>query len=294
VVTQRLEGIERVDPGSYAVIEVEDTGCGIPEEHLSRVLEPFFTSRRRAGSTGTGLGLTIVHRIVKDASGYLRVESKVGRGTTFGLYFPALVGRAGAVSERPPPVASGRGRILVVDDEVVQLRAARRILMQLGYEVVTAGSAEVALELFGAQPGRFDLVVMDVLLAGGMGGMEAAVHMRAIRAEQPIVLVSGWASEELGHAAREPGITSLAKPYAVSDLGAAVKTALGASAVRPASVRPVERVSERHRDQPTAERRGDGAERLAQNHPEHEGEDQAGEGVAPESETRDLAISGRK
>jgi two-component system cell cycle sensor histidine kinase/response regulator CckA len=234
VLRERLEGIEGVEPGNYAVIEVEDTGCGIPKEMLGRVLEPFYTSRKRAGSKGTGLGLSIVQRIVKEASGYLRVESDLGRGATFGLYFPALVARPGSASERPSAVVGGSARVLVVDDEAVQLRAARRALARLGYEVVTANSGEAGLAAFVAAHGErgFGLVVMDVLMPEGMDGMATAEEIRAIEPEQAFVMVSGWVPEMIG-AAKAAKTIWLPKPYSLGELAAAVQRALRSPSVPP-------------------------------------------------------------
>jgi DNA-binding LacI/PurR family transcriptional regulator/signal transduction histidine kinase/ActR/RegA family two-component response regulator len=234
VLHERLEGIESVEPGSYAVIEVEDTGCGIPKELIGRVLEPFYTSRKRAGSKGTGLGLAIVQRIVKEASGYLRVESDLGRGATFGLYFPALVARPGSASERPSAVVGGSARVLVIDDEAVQLRAARRALARLGYDVVTANSGEAGLAAFVAARSErgFDLVVMDVLMPEGMDGMATAEEIRALEPEQAFVMVSGWVPETIG-AAKAPKTICLPKPYSLGELAAAVQRALRSPSVPP-------------------------------------------------------------
>lgn len=234
VLAERLEGFERVEPGRYAVIEVEDTGCGIPKELLRRVVEPFYTARKRAESAGTGLGLAIVQRIVKEASGYLKVESEVGRGSTFGLYFPALEARPGSASERPSAVVGGSARILVVDDEAVQLRAARRGLTQLGYEVVTAASGEEGLAAYeAARSGRgFDVVMMDMLMPEGMDGMTTANKIREIAPAQAFVMVSGWAPEALG-AAKESGTVWLPKPYSVGELATAVQRALRRSSLPP-------------------------------------------------------------
>jgi len=227
-VTRRSPGIEPIDPGAYAVLEVEDTGCGIAPENLSRVLEPFFTARRRPGSAGSGLGLTIVQRIVKEAGGYLRVESRVGHGTTFALYFPALIARSRPESERPVAVIGGCGRVLVVDDEAVQLRAAQRILTQLGYEVATAASGAQALELFtaAAHEHPFDLVVVDVVIPEGIGGAETAARIRALRPDQPLVMASGASTEGRGSKATPAGAAWLSKPYSVGDLASAVQDAL--------------------------------------------------------------------
>jgi DNA-binding LacI/PurR family transcriptional regulator/signal transduction histidine kinase/CheY-like chemotaxis protein len=223
-----LDGLEPVDAGQYAVVEVEDTGVGIPAEHLSRVLEPFFTSRKRPSSKGTGLGLTIVQRIVKDCGGYLRVESEVGKGTVFALYFPAQAERASAASHRPPPVVGGCGRILVVDDEDGQLRTARLTLTQLGYDVVTAQSGEAALDVYAKfGPQSFDLVVLDVVMPGGLDGRETLERLRALHPPQAVLMVSGWAPEQMDAISRDRGLAWLSKPYSVTDFAAAVHKALG-------------------------------------------------------------------
>lgn len=235
VLSARLEGIECVEPGSYAVIEVEDTGCGIPKQLLDRVLEPFYTSRKRAGSQGTGLGLAIVQRIVKEAGGYLRVDSEVGRGTTFGLYFPALVAQPGLGSDRPSAIAGGSGRVLVIDDEALQLRAARRALSQLGYEVVTASSGEAGVDAFTAAiaEGGFDLVVVDMLMLEGMDGMATASRIRAIEPEQAFVMMSGWAPEMLGALKTAARTVWLSKPYSLGEFASAVERALRGPSMPP-------------------------------------------------------------
>jgi DNA-binding LacI/PurR family transcriptional regulator/signal transduction histidine kinase/CheY-like chemotaxis protein len=234
VLSERLDGVECVEPGRYAVIEVADTGCGIAPELLGRVLEPFYTSRKRAGSKGTGLGLAIVQRIVKEANGYLRIESEVSRGSTFGLYFPALIAMSASVSERPRAVPGASARILVVDDEAIQLRAARRALTQLGHEVVTASSGEEGLAAFVAASRErgFDLVMMDVLMAEGMDGMATAEKMRAIAPQQTFVMMSGWAPETLG-TERPAGTVWLPKPFSLGELTSAVQRALESSPVPP-------------------------------------------------------------
>jgi two-component system cell cycle sensor histidine kinase/response regulator CckA len=192
------------------------------------VLEPFFTSRKRPSSKGTGLGLTIVQRIVKDCGGYLRVESQVGKGTVFSLYFPAQAERATSASQRPPAVVGGCGRILVVDDEDGQLRTARRTLTQLGYDVITAGSGEAALAAYAKLgPESFDLVVLDVVMPGGIDGRETLERLRALRPLQAVLMVSGWAPEQMDAISKDRGLAWLSKPYSVTDFAAAVHKAIG-------------------------------------------------------------------
>jgi len=224
--TETLDGLEPVEPGHYAVLEVEDTGVGIPPEHLPRVLEPFFTSRKRPSSKGTGLGLTIVQRIVKDCGGYLRVDSRVGEGTVFALYFPVEPADAAFGSHHPPPLVGGSGRILVVDDEDGQLRTARRTLTQLGYDVITAGSGDAALEVYAKLgPRSFDLVVLDVVMPGGIDGRETLERLRALEPAQAVLMVSGWAPEQIDALSKDRGLAWLSKPYSVTDFAAAVHEA---------------------------------------------------------------------
>lgn len=206
---------------------VKDTG-GIPEEHLSRILDPFFTARQRPGSTGTGLGLAIVQRLVKECLGYLRVDSRVGTGTTFGLYFPLVGGAASLPSETPSPAVRGSGRILVVDDEAVQLRTARRILTQLGYEVVTASSGVEGFDklVSALSTSGFDLVILDMLMPGGETGLATLERMRAVCPEQRAMMVTGFSSQRATDIQGDRDVTWLAKPYTVGALAAAVRRIL--------------------------------------------------------------------
>jgi signal transduction histidine kinase/ActR/RegA family two-component response regulator len=229
-VDQRLEGVECIEPGHYAVIEVQDTGSGIPEAELPRVLEPFFTAKRRAGSTGTGLGLAIVHRIVKDSKGYVRVQSRLGEGSKFSLYLPLDEDLECPQSIRAPTAVGGRERILVADDEPLQLRTARRILEHLGYLVTTAESGEETLAIFTAAKDRsaFDLVIMDLVMAGEFGGMAPLEQLRRLHPSQKILLTSGHGPDQVPHAGLDGEPAWLAKPYTTGALAAAVRAALDA------------------------------------------------------------------
>ncbi len=131
-------------------------------------------------------------------------------------------------------MVGGSARVLVIDDEAVQLRTARRALSQLGYEVVTASSGEAGLAAFATASSErgFDLVVMDMLMPEGMDGMATADAIRAIEPEQAFLMVSGWAPEMLG-AVKTAGTVWLSKPYALGDLAAAVRRALGNPSVPP-------------------------------------------------------------
>lgn len=225
-------GIEPIEPGTYAVIEVEDTGAGIPHEHLPRVLEPFFTTKRSARRSGTGLGLAIVQRIVKDARGYIDIRSQLGRGTTFTLYFPLESDRAAPSSHPLITPLGGNERILVVDDEAVQLRTAQRILKHLGYDVATAQSGERAIEMClrrrDSEP--FDLLIVDMVMPGGLDGLATIARVRQERHSQKVLIASGYAPDHLNDAARQRGLPWLAKPYTLTSLASAVRSTLAGNA----------------------------------------------------------------
>ena len=221
-----LAGHTPIPRGTYAVVEVRDNGCGIPEEHLPRIMEPFFTASHNPNRTGSGLGLAIVLRIVKESQGHIHVESAPGKGSSFSLYFP-LADHQVAPSPPPSEIVGGNERILVVDDETVQLRAAQRILKHLGYDVTTVQSGEAAIGLFenGASVRRFDLVIVDMLMPG-LDGIETVERIRQYHPGQRAIIASGYAPEQMSITAAERGMAWLAKPYTLPILAEAVRGAL--------------------------------------------------------------------
>jgi sigma-B regulation protein RsbU (phosphoserine phosphatase) len=228
------EGIEQIEPDTYAVLEVRDTGSGIPAEHLPRILEPFFTTKRRAERpggeprSGTGLGLAIVQRIVKDALGFIDIQSELGTGTTFSLFFPREPEPVVSSSHPQLSAPGGHERILVVDDEAVQLRTAQRLLRHLGYAVEVAHSGEKAIEMC-ASAGRnspFDLLIVDMVMPGGLDGLATVARIRHSLGAQKVLIASGYAPEHLNDAARQRGLPWLAKPYTLSGLASAVRSTL--------------------------------------------------------------------
>jgi signal transduction histidine kinase/ActR/RegA family two-component response regulator len=228
LVPEGWSAMEPIEAGAYAIIEVQDTGSGIPSEHLPRILEPFFTTKRSSERSGTGLGLAIVQRIVKDAGGYIDVRSEVDQGTTFTLYFPL-----DAEHLLPPggPIAAplgGTERILVIDDESVQLRTAQRILRHLGYAVETAQSGEAGIDMTLARSAEaaFDLLIVDMVMPGGLDGLATVARIREQRPSQKVLIASGYAPEHLNEAARQRGLPWLAKPYTLTSLASAVRGTL--------------------------------------------------------------------
>jgi phosphoserine phosphatase RsbU/P len=239
-----IAGFETIEPGTYAAVSIADTGIGIPETELGQVFEPFFSRKRLGDESGTGLGLAIVHGVVKDHGGYVDVQSKVGLGTTFILYFPRASGALASNRVHSSPVPVRQARILVVDDELVQLRTSRRILTSLGYEVETCGSGAEALALIDAsltgegEAARcpYDLVILDMVLHEDRDGLELLDAIRELIPEQRAIIASGHAPTERIERALSAGLIWLPKPYTKSELEHTVRRALA----RPTSVRSPE------------------------------------------------------
>jgi PAS domain S-box-containing protein len=192
-------------PGAYAVVVVKDTGHGMDRATLQRVFEPFFTTK--AVGQGTGLGLSVVHGIVNQSGGTIRVESDLGKGTTFTLYLP--VSSAGRAPELPADTGTmamelGRTALVVEDDPVVRNMAARG-LREAGYAVLEAVNGREALELTRAHTGRLDVVVTDIGMPE-MDGHDLARCLSQERPDVPIVFISGYGDPE-------PKVPFLRKPF---------------------------------------------------------------------------------
>lgn len=178
-----------VPAGSYVRLSVRDTGHGMTNEVLERIFEPFFSTK--PSGRGTGLGLTLVQKIVAGSSGYVRVESQVEVGTSFTVYLPKSNLPATQSNPVDNQVLPGqREQILVVDDEVPVLSVIQQSLRRMGYRVITRADSHDALETFRAEPDKFDLVITDHTMPG-LQGAELAEKVGEIRAEVPVILVTG-------------------------------------------------------------------------------------------------------
>ncbi|MEK6814639.1 MAG: PAS domain S-box protein [Nitrospirota bacterium] len=215
-------------PGNYLRISVADHGIGIPEEHLKRIFDPYFTTKQR----GSGLGLATAYSIIRNHGGYIAVESRLGAGTTFHVCLPAssreipLPRRARAGENR----LSGNERVLVMEDEEVVRDVASDILTSLGYEVAVApeGSEAVDLYMRAAESGRpFDAVIMDLTVRGGMGGREAVRRLIEINPAAKVIVSSGYSEDPVMADFRKYGFSGVvAKPYRIDELGAALDRVL--------------------------------------------------------------------
>lgn len=221
------EGGAALPPGRYAVLEVSDTGRGIPAEHLPRIFEPFFTTRPDKG--GTGLGLATVQDIIARSGGHIAVESRPGEGTIFRIHLPPQETVAPTAPPARPvpshPARASGGCILLVEDEAPLRRLGALVLRRAGHEVLEAESAEAALDLLAEAPPPAALV-SDVAMPG-QDGLDLARSLRARWPGLPVVLLSGYAEAALGQDLEGEGLHFLAKPYAPAELLAALAAVLG-------------------------------------------------------------------
>lgn len=215
----------RIEPGLYMKLAVRDTGTGMPAHIMDRIFDPFFTTK--AVGEGTGLGLSVVMGIIKQSGGYITVESEPGKGSTFAVYFPKVVGRAIADTPRREEVLPpGSERILFVDDEEALLELGEQLLTKLGYEVTSKVSSETALALIEENPSRFDLVITDQTLPE-MTGAELAKKILAIRPNMPIILCTGFSHLVDAESVRTAGIRGFVmKPVTNSEIAKTIRNVL--------------------------------------------------------------------
>ena len=218
-------GPELMPAGDYVLIEVSDTGTGIPRENLGRIFEPFF-STKEVGA-GTGLGLSTVYGIVRQTDGFVFVDSEAGQGATFSIYLPRIEAEP-AEEARPLALAgevgdlTGSGTVLLVEDEDAVRLFGARALRNKGYRVVEARSGEQALDVLRGDE-AIDVLISDVV----MPGMDGVTLARLVRIERPairVILISGY-SEDVARNGIDPaeGIHFLPKPFSLKQLAGAVK-----------------------------------------------------------------------
>lgn len=209
--------------GIYVKVSISDNGDGIPDEILSCIFDPYFTTKGMGAEKGRGLGLAICYSIIKKHNGLITVDSKKGTGATFHIYLPATetqTTRETEIEERP---ASGKGKILIMDDEAYIRDIAGQILKHLGYEVAYANSGNEAVELYkrSEEAGEsFDAVILDLTVHGGMGGDIAIKRLLEIDPDVRGIVSSGYAYEPVMTDFKEYGfVGAIAKPYSVRQLG---------------------------------------------------------------------------
>ena len=211
-----------LEEGRYVKCCIADQGGGIPEEHIDKIFDPYFTSKEQ----GNGLGLASAYSIVNNHGGWITVESQVGKGAIFFVYLPASQAE---IEERLPceeRMVEGQGRVLLMDDDDQLREAVGRALGHLGYDMGYARSGEEALELYAGNRERgkpFDVVVLDLTVPGGMGGKEAGVKLLELDPQARVIVSSGYTnSPVLDHCQRYGFRGRIVKPYTVEDLALAL------------------------------------------------------------------------
>jgi signal transduction histidine kinase/CheY-like chemotaxis protein len=191
IIEVRAENAESSDTGPSVQISVRDYGCGIPHDVLPRIFDPYFTTKRG----GNGLGLATAYAIVAKHGGQISVKSKPGQGSTFLIELPASLEGPAAEAPTPKQTYRGRERILVMDDEAAVRNLLNAVLSRLGYDVQTAGDGAEAIALYEeaqAADRRFEAVLLDLTVSGGMGGIEAAIKLKEMDPAAKLIVSSGY------------------------------------------------------------------------------------------------------
>ncbi len=197
--------------GKYVMLIISDTGCGINKETIERIFDPFFTTKKLGD--GTGLGLSVIYGIIENHDGYIFCNSKVGTGTTFRIYFPAI---EDDLTESTPdkdivePLLKSTETVLIVDDEEGIIKLTGSILERLGYKIITASSGESAIDIYTDQQNKIDLILLDLGMPG-MGGKKCLKKLVEFDPDVKVVIASGYSEEGL----IKENIISGAKGYVV-------------------------------------------------------------------------------
>jgi len=208
----------RLGKGQYVRTSIEDHGVGIPKEYLPKIFDPYFTTKKE----GTGLGLATAYSIIKKHDGLITVESEVGTGTTFHIYLPVIEGEVAHLISREKILLDRKGNILVMDDNQVIRDSAKWMLSRIGYEVMFAreGSEAIAMYKEALHSGKpFDAVILDLTVAGGMGGKEAVKKLLEIDPNVNAIVSSGYSKDTVMSEFKQFGFKGrLEKPYQMEEL----------------------------------------------------------------------------
>lgn len=210
--------------GQYVRLSVTDTGSGMDEATLERIFEPFFTTK--AVNKGTGMGLSVVHGIVKDHDGEILVSSELGKGSSFHVYLPAVKLQHTANAEEPKPIEGGQESLLIVDVEKAIVSLVAEMLDELGYEIDVHSSSSEALEAFRQQPNDFDLVISDLTMPG-MTGLELSLQLQEIRSGTPVMIMTGYGDKLTDDTQKRYYINKvIGKPVEIRDMASAIREVL--------------------------------------------------------------------
>jgi PAS domain S-box-containing protein len=221
-----VRGYDEIKEGDYVILKVTDGGVGIRPEDVERIFEPFYT-KKKMGRSGTGLGMAVVWGTVKDHEGYIEVQSEIGKGSTFTLYFPATRNKI-AKDVKPLPFDEYKGEgesILVVDDIEEQRNIAECLLSELGYAVTSLSSGLEAIEYM--KDHSVDMIILDMIMEPGLDGLETYREIIKFRPGQKAIIASGFSETERVKEAQVLGVGQyIKKPYTLERIGLAVKNEL--------------------------------------------------------------------
>ena len=212
------------EPGNYILVTVTDTGIGIGKETQERIFDPFFTTKEMG--RGTGLGLASAYGIIKGHGGYINVESKKGKGTTFSIYLPASEKKVRKAVKTAEQLIKGTGTVLLVDDEEVILEVGEGLLETMGYRVLIARDGKEAVEVYRKNKDDIDIVLLDMVMPN-MGGSEAYDRMKEINSKVKVLLSSGYSINGQATEILERGCDGfIQKPFSVKKLSRKIREIL--------------------------------------------------------------------
>ena len=221
-----LTGIE---PGIYLKLSVSDTGHGMDEATMERIFDPYFTTKKIG--KGSGLGLSVVHGIVKRHDGTVSVRSRPGEGSTFSVFLPKALAASSAPGEDTSELATGSEKILIVDDERIVLEPTEKILRKLGYRTAAYTNPAEAFAVFKSTPEDFDLLLTDYTMPN-MTGLELVAQIRTLRPHMPVILVTGYSDRISEEAVEDLGIEFSMKPLEMGKMSETVRRTLDAAKER--------------------------------------------------------------
>ena len=216
---------KHIQTGRYVVLSISDSGHGISSDLMTKIFEPYFTTKEQG--KGTGLGLAVAYGIIKKHKGDIKVYSELGKGTTFNIYFPLMEKPVDLIKpSATEQLYSGSENILLVDDEESIAKLEKQMLERLGYKVTMRVNSQEALEAFRAKPDYFDLVISDMTMPN-MTGDQLAIELKEIRANIPVIICTGFSERINEENAEMMGIKGLLmKPVVKSDMAKMVRKVL--------------------------------------------------------------------
>jgi CheY-like chemotaxis protein len=221
-----IRGYDNIKKGYYVVLAVSDDGTGISPEDIKNIFEPFYT-KKIMGRSGTGLGMSVVWSTIQDHSGYINIQSVENQWTRIEIYFPVTDEEIKDEFDALPveEYTGNKESILVVDDISEQREIAERILEKIGYTVYTVSSGEEAVDF--VKNNAPDIIILDMIMDGGIGGLETYKKILEIRPDQKAIIASGFSENQDVKKVQQLGAGSyIKKPYTIENIGMAVKKEL--------------------------------------------------------------------